>query len=96
MPIYRTIARDNRFGRLIFTVVHGIKLVGLLLRGVLAMSAKEQRRHGAGRRMSIVLWDMFTGSAPYREIFFRTLDPRFLGRFMWESALAAGAGKRGK
>ncbi|MFZ1059838.1 MAG: hypothetical protein WAP47_11695 [Candidatus Rokuibacteriota bacterium] len=40
--------------------------------------------------MSIVLWDMFTGSAPYREIFFRTLDPRFLGRFLWESARNAG------
>ena len=96
MPIYRRIARDNRFGRLIFTVVHGIKLFDLLLRGVLAMAAKEQRRHGARRRMSIVLWDMFTGSAPYREILFRTLDPRFLGRFMRESALPAGAGKRGK
>jgi hypothetical protein len=38
--------------------------------------------------MSTVLWDMFTGSAPYRDVFVRTLDPRFLGRFGWESTLS--------
>ena len=89
-PVYRSIARDNRFGWLIFAVVHQIKAFAPLLRGVMAMSAREQAHAGTARRMSIVLWDMFTGSAPYREIFLRTLDPRFLGRFMWESALAAG------
>jgi len=36
--------------------------------------------------MSQVLWDMFTGRAPYREIFLRTLHPRFLARFSWELA----------
>lgn len=46
--------------------------------------------------MSTVLWDMFTGSAPYRDVFYRTLDPRFLGRFMWESALALRNGRTGK
>ena len=43
--------------------------------------------------MSTVLWDMFTGSAPYRDVFLRTLDPRFLSRFAWESALAVGGGR---
>ena len=89
-PIYRSIARDNRFGWLIFTVVHWIKALGPLLRGAVTMAAREQTAPGMARRMSIVLWDMFTGSAPYREIFFRTLDPRFLGRFVWESARSAG------
>jgi hypothetical protein len=28
------------------------------------MTAGEQRKQGAARRMSMVLWDMFTGSAP--------------------------------
>jgi flavin-dependent dehydrogenase len=88
-PVYRSIARDNRFGWAIFAVVHRIKAFAPLLRGVMAMSAREQAQPGAARRMSLVLWDMFTGSAPYREIFVRTLDPRFLGRFLWESALAA-------
>jgi CRP-like cAMP-binding protein len=60
------------------------------------MSAREQKSPGARRRMSIVLWDMFTGSAPYREVFNRTLDPRFLGRFLWESLLGIGAGRRAR
>lgn len=86
--VYRSIARDNRFGWLIFAVVHWIKALGPLVRGVLKMAEREQASAGAARRMSIVLWDMFTGSAPYRDIFFQTLAPRFLGRLMWESALA--------
>ena len=92
-PAYRAIARDNRFGSLTFGVVHWIKALRPSVRGVMSMTAKEQARPGAARRMSIVLWDMFTGSAPYREIFFRTLDPRFLASFLWESALAAGGGR---
>lgn len=93
-PVYRDIAADNRFGKLIFFVVHRIRVLAPLLQGVMNMSAKEQKSPGARRRMSIVLWDMFTGSAPYREIFGRTLDPRFLGRFLWESLLGIGAGRR--
>jgi len=95
-PTYRSIARDNRLGRLIFDVVHRIKASRPLLRGVLRMASGEQTSPGATRRMSLVLWDMFTGSAPYRDVFFRTLDPRFLGAFMRESALATVDGRRRK
>jgi flavin-dependent dehydrogenase len=91
-PVYRSIAADNRFGTLIFATVHRIRSLRALLRGVTAMAAEEQLVPGITRRMSIVLWDMFTGSAPYREIFLRTLDPRFLGRFAWKSTLAAAVG----
>jgi len=87
-PTYRAIARDNAFGRLIFALVHGVKAFPPLLRGTLAMAADEHLASGPARRMSIVLWDTFTGSAPYREIFFRTLDPRFVGRLLWHSARA--------
>jgi CRP-like cAMP-binding protein len=38
--------------------------------------------------MSGVLWDTFTGSAPYRDVFRRTLHPLFLARLNWE--IAAG------
>jgi flavin-dependent dehydrogenase len=95
-PTYRSIARDNRFGVLMFAVVHWIKALGPLVRGVSKMAASEQASSGAARRMSIVLWDMFTGSAPYGDTFLRTLDPRFLGRFAWESALGIVTGGPGK
>ncbi len=35
--------------------------------------------------MSMVMWDLFTGSAPYGEVFLRTLHPAFLGRLAWET-----------
>ncbi len=88
-PVYRSITRDNRYGWLIFAIVHQIKAFDLLLRGLMKMTGREQVSPQAAKRMSLVLWDMFTGSAPYRDIFFRTLDPRFLGRYLLESILAA-------
>jgi flavin-dependent dehydrogenase len=92
-PTYRSIAGDNRYGKFTFGVVHWIKALGPLVRGVVKMTAHEQTSPEAAKRMSLVLWDMFTGSAPYRDVFIRTLDPRFLGRFAWESALAVGSGR---
>lgn len=95
-PTYRSIASDNRYGSFIFGVTHWIKAVRPLLNGCVRMADKEQHIPGASKRMSTVLWDMFTGSAPYREIFLRTLDPRFLGGFMWQSALATVNRRNGK
>jgi signal-transduction protein with cAMP-binding, CBS, and nucleotidyltransferase domain len=37
--------------------------------------------------MSSVLWDTFTGSVPYRNVFWRTLHPAFLGKFLYETVL---------
>ena len=88
-PHYRSIARDNRYGALLFRVMRVLKAVPPLLRGVMSMAAREQAQLASVGPMSLVLWDMFTGSAPYREIFWRTLHPRFVGRFLWESARAA-------
>jgi len=48
----------------------------------LRMTALEQRAEGK-RRMSGVLWDLFTGSAPYQDVFLRTLSPVFLGGVVW-------------
>lgn len=95
-PVYRSIARDNRFGLVIFSIVHWIKAIPPLVTGVMAMSAREQTRAPIHRRMSTVLWDMFTGSAPYRDIFFRTLTPQFIVRFAWESFRTAIHGAKPK
>jgi hypothetical protein len=42
----------------------------------------------ADRSMSMVMWDMLTGSAAYRGIFLRTLHPAFWSRFLWELGLS--------
>ncbi len=96
LPVYRSIAHDNRFGSLMFFVVQCIKRMRPVLRGVMRMTEREQRIAGAARRMSLVMWDLFTGSAPYRDVFLRTLDPRFNARLLWESGRALRSGSRGK
>jgi hypothetical protein len=57
------------------------------------MVSNEQEAGPDRRPMSMVLWDTFTGSAPYREIFTRTLHPRFWLPFLWYN-LAAALGRR--
>ncbi len=65
-----------------------MKKMQFLVRGALRMAKKEQPKPGKQRRMSSVLWDMFTGSAPYRDVFLRTLHPFFLVGIVWN--IAAG------
>jgi hypothetical protein len=36
----------------------------------------------------MILWDMFTGSAPYRDIFMRTLNPFYLVKLGWSLAVS--------
>ncbi len=44
---------------------------------VLRMTATEQQKDKT-RHMSGILWNLFTGSAPYREVFFRAFHPGFI------------------
>lgn len=82
-PACQVIATDNTIGRFMFAVIRQIQKWRLTRRAVLAMTESEQQKEGRRRRMSMVLWDMFTGSAPYREIFMRTIHPAFFARFLW-------------
>jgi flavin-dependent dehydrogenase len=80
-PTCRKLATDNRFGKLVFLVTTQIQKRRFAQRAVLQMVAKEQTQAGAARRMSGILWDTFTGSAPYRDIVRRTVHPAFLLSF---------------
>jgi hypothetical protein len=88
MPICKEISRDNAIGKLNFLVTKLIQKLRFTRRALLRMTRLEQKKEGEERRMSMVLWDMFTGSAPYLEIFKRTLHPKFLGVFLWNLLLA--------
>lgn len=83
-PACRTLSRDNGIGKIVFAVTRLIQRSRFLRRGVHRMVSVEQRRGGSLPRMSMVLWDTFTGSAPYRSVFLRTLHPVFWGRFLWD------------
>jgi len=88
-PVCRSISTDNSIGKLSFTMTRQIQKWRFARRAVLRMTEKEQRRSGRHRDMSQVLWDMFTGSAPYRDIVTLAMHPRFLARFGWELFVAA-------
>jgi hypothetical protein len=94
-PVCRSINRDNAIGKLTFLVTRLIQKQSVARRAVVRMTAKEQSRPGDTRDMSRVLWDMFSGSAPYREILVRTLHPRFLSRLAWELLASAVGSRRG-
>jgi flavin-dependent dehydrogenase len=87
-PTYRSIAGDNRYGSFLFSIIHIIKRFHPVVRGVTRMTAGEQRRQNGARHMSMILWDMFTGSAPYRDIFYRSLHPGFVSGFALSTALS--------
>lgn len=96
-PACEAISSDNFVGKFIFVIVRQIQRRRFARLAVLRMVEGEQRKAPRARRMSTVLWDTFTGSAPYREVFIRTLHPVFLvtlvGRAivaLWHSVLPGG------
>jgi flavin-dependent dehydrogenase len=86
-PTCRSLKNDNAIGKLIFLIIGQLQKIRLTRKAILRMVSMEQMRGGNKRRMSAVLWDMFTGSAPYKEVFFRTLHPLFLMGFIWSFAV---------
>ncbi len=86
-PTCKSLKNDNAIGKLIFLIIGQLQKIRLTRRAILRMVSKEQKKEGKKRRMSAVLWDMFTGSAPYKEVFFRTLHPFFLTSFLWSFAV---------
>ncbi len=74
-PVCATIAADNRAGRLAFMLIKVVQHSRILRRAMLRMAATEQTKPGPRRRLSGVFWDLFSGSAPYLDIFQRMLRP---------------------
>ncbi len=85
LPVCRSLHYDNLIGKIVFLVTKLIKTNSMLKRGVVKTVIKEQNKAGKKRNMSLVLWDTFTGSAPYKEIFFRSLKPAFLFLLLWNT-----------
>lgn len=81
MPVCKSISWDNRIGKFVFAVAGQIKHLRFARRAMLRMTQREQKNLDSNLGMSTVLWDMFTGSAPYREILMRALLPSFWLRF---------------
>ncbi|MCP4268098.1 MAG: cyclic nucleotide-binding domain-containing protein [Candidatus Brocadiaceae bacterium] len=86
-PTCQAIIKDNKIGVLIFTFTRLIQKIRLARQGILRMTSREQQNKNGHQRMSMVLWDIFTGSGNYMDIVFRILHPFFLVRLLWETTI---------
>ncbi len=96
-PACRSLDVDNSIAKVVFGVTHLIQHSKVLRRGVVRMTVREQARKGGTKQMSNVLWDTFTGSAPYRDILRRTMNPGFplaLGWNIVAGSMPFGRGRR--
>ena len=81
-PACQVIRQDNFLGKLVFFVTRQIQRRRFARHALLHMVRDECQKDSRQRHMSMVMWDMFTGSAPYREILMRTLQPAFIVQFL--------------
>lgn len=87
-PLCHKINKDNQVGKLVFSAASLVQKARFARRGILRMTANEQSQSNSPRRMSDVLWDLFSGSASYTNVFLRTLHPAYIGGLLWN--LVAG------
>jgi hypothetical protein len=84
LPFCRKIEADNRVGQLLFMIVGHLNKRQFVQRAVLHMVVSEQEgKANVESGMSMIMWDMLTGGAPYKEVLLRALQPVFLIRFLW-------------
>ncbi|MBF0188735.1 MAG: hypothetical protein HQL50_12495 [Magnetococcales bacterium] len=95
-PICRQISVDNNIGKVIFFITLFYQKFQALRRGMVRMVTQETQMPASKRVMSRALWDTFTGSASYREIFFRAIHPTFILRLATATmqALFRGSSKK--
>ncbi len=92
-PACKAISSDNAIGKVIFGATTLFKHSKISRRAILRMTTLEQEEEKSPH-MSSVLWNMFTGSAPYKEIFMSTLHPGFLGKLLSLESRTMESGRR--
>jgi flavin-dependent dehydrogenase len=89
LPFCRKMENDNRIGKLLFKIIGQSNKIQFVRGAVLHMVSREQAGKASGETgMSMIIWDMLTGGAPYKEVFLRTLNPVFLIRFLWSMLIS--------
>ena len=81
-PACRNIVNDNSIGKFMFATNTVFKHSRITRRAMLRMAQREQDKESAKPHMSSLLWNMFTGSAPYLEMFRGTLHPGFVSNLL--------------
>lgn len=88
LPTCNKLERDNNIGKFIFMATTIIQKTAVLKRSMLNVVVNEQQKERHSRKMSSILWDTFTGSAPYKDILVRFLHPAVILSLVWNTMLA--------
>ncbi|HZD56385.1 MAG TPA: NAD(P)/FAD-dependent oxidoreductase [Anaerolineales bacterium] len=83
-PFCQHVARDNLYGRLLFRMWNYTLRIPSLLRAWTDAVTQEAGRPPGQRLHTRVLWGMFTGDEPYRDLFWISVSPGSL-RGIWSS-----------
>ncbi|MAE07552.1 MAG: hypothetical protein CL661_02185 [Bacteroidetes bacterium] len=87
-PTCNNLEIDNTIGKFIFMVTTVIQASPVLKSAMLRMVVNEQLKERHVRKLSSILWDTFTGSAPYKDIFLRFLNPGVIVILSWNTIRA--------
>ena len=81
-PVCRRMEADNWLGKFVFLFVGQMQKRKFARRALVHMVSREQSSPDSQKRLSMIMWDTFTGSAPYQEVFLRSMHPKFLAGFL--------------
>jgi flavin-dependent dehydrogenase len=68
-PVYKSIIVDNRFGKYLYAITDLYRKYKVMTKGMLAVVEDEQADPKNPKRLSSILWDMFTGNERYKKTF---------------------------
>lgn len=89
LPFCRKVERDNQTGKFLFKVAGILQKLPLGQQVIVEMIASEQMSTTVKQHsLSMVIWDMLTGGALYRDVLYRALHPVFLTRLFWHLLLS--------
>jgi len=77
----RKILHDNRFGRLLFWINDIISAMPILTQSYFTLA--EKKDNTATRKLRSILWNMFTGNIPYKDIFKISINIRLQLSLLW-------------
>jgi hypothetical protein len=89
LPFCRKVEKDNQTGKFLFKVARIIQKLPFGQQVIVDMISSEQMSTTVKQHsLSMVLWDMLTGGALYRDVLYRALNPVLLLRLAWHLLLS--------
>jgi flavin-dependent dehydrogenase len=77
----KKILNDNRYGRLLFKVNDIVSALPIFIHSYFTVA--EKKNSSDAKRMRSILWNMFTGNIPYKDIFKISMNFRLQLSLLW-------------